>query len=125
MTGFPVLGVKTVANLQAYVNACKAALARTSSADELRSDFETFDIWFEMCAGEPIEPSPHDPSPPTDIDVEEHGPLAVHRGGRRALEEELVRLIVLDGDRARIDEICAVLNKRAVGMRVVGGAGLD
>lgn len=125
MTGFPVLGVKTVADLQAYVNACKAALARTSSADDMRSDFETFDIWFEMCAGEPIEASRHDPPPPNDIEIEEHGALAVHRGGRRALEEELVRLIVLDGDRARIDEICAVLNKRAVGMRVVGGAGLD
>lgn len=119
MTGFPLLGVKTVADLQAYVDACKAALAKASSPEALRSDFEDFDVWFEICTDEPIEPSPHDPPPLSEIDVEDHGALAVHRGGRRELEEELVRLIVLDGDPARMDEVSAILNRRAEALRVV------
>lgn len=119
VTGFRVPVVKTVADLQAYVDACKAALARTASTAVLRSDFEEFDIWFEMCTGESIQASPHDAPPRIEVHVEQHGPLAVHRGGRQSLEEELVRLLVLDGDPARIDEICAVLKKRADDLRVV------
>jgi hypothetical protein len=121
-----VLGVKAVEDLQAYVNACKAALASASSAEAMRRDFEDFDLWFEICTGQTIEPSPHDPPPPAaEAEVEELGALSVHRGRRRELEEELVRLIVLDGDSARMDEICALLDRRADGLQVVRSGAED
>jgi hypothetical protein len=115
LTGVGLHGVKTVDQLEAYVNVCKLRSKDIEDDAEKRWLFSQMDVYFELCPGKEIAPSPCDPPPkPKAASVEQHGQLTSHVGGREAMERELLRLIIEDQtDTPRGHELRALLTKEA------------
>lgn len=114
ITGFDPTGIRSVQDLQRYVDACKRHF--WGDSDDTRFLHGLMDLEFQRCVDGEDAPEDH-AFPVRTIRTglrTAAGPLKVIDGNRAELERELVRLIVLGGKDAepRIAELAARLQPR-------------